>query len=184
MIDIWKPVKGYEGFYEVSSTGKVKSIPRTIMRKDGKPYRVKKERLMKLYVDEDGYHRVELQNAGSAFKTFAHRLVAQSFIPNPKNKPQVNHINGIKDDNRVENLEWVTLQENRDHAVANGLVADQRGMKNPANTLNEKQVLKIVKLKKEGFQPAEIARKIDIPHSNVRNVYYGYTWAWLTGGVC
>lgn len=183
MVEIWKPVKGYEGLYEVSNVGRVKSMPRTIARSDGKPYTIKKEKIMKLFADEDGYRRIEMRNDGKSFKTFAHRLVARAFIPNAENKPQVNHINGIKNDNRVDNLEWVTLQENKDHAVANGLVADQRGIKNPSNTLEEKQVMKIIELKEKGFRPVEIARKIDIPYSNVRNVYYGYTWTWLTGGV-
>ena len=91
--EVWKPIPGYEGIYEISSYGNVKSVPRVIMRSDGKPYTVKTEKILKFQIDEDGYYRYELNNAGHVFKTFSHRLVALAFIPNPSNKPLVNHIN-------------------------------------------------------------------------------------------
>lgn len=180
--EVWKPIPGYEGLYEVSNYGNVKSIPRVIKRSDGKNYTIKVEKILKFQVDEDGYYRYELNNAGHVFKTFSHRLVALAFIPNPLNKPFVNHINGIKNDNRVENLEWCTDKENKKHAKENGLVPFQYGIRNPINKITEKQVKEIWKLKQIGMYPAEISRVLSIPHSNVRNVYYGYTWSWLTGG--
>lgn len=180
--EVWKPIPGYEGIYEVSSYGNVKSIPRVIMRSDGKPYTVKTEKILKFQIDEDGYYRYELNNAGHVFKTFSHRLVALAFITNPSNKPLVNHINGIKNDNRVENLEWCTDSENKKHAKLNGLVPFQYGIKNPINKISENQVKQIWDLKNEGMLPAAISKLLGIPHSNVRNVYYGYSWSWLTGG--
>lgn len=177
-----KPVVGYEGVFEVSDIGNVKSFPRVIVRRDGKKYTVRKEKILTFQVDKDGYHRVELNHQGVPIKPYAHRLAAQAFHPNPLNKEQVNHINGIKNDNRIENLEWVTKQENREHAMANGLVPDQWGLKNPINKLTEEQVFSIRRLKNNGMKPAEISRTIGIPHSNVRNVYYGYTWTRLIGG--
>ena len=109
--EIWKDVKGYEGLYQVSNTGKVKSL------------HYGKEKLLADRFDKKGYLSVRLFKNGKS-KTFkVHRLVAQTYIVNPYNKGQVNHINGVKTDNRIENLEWCTNYENCVHAHSNGLVA-------------------------------------------------------------
>lgn len=113
MEEIWKDVVGYEGFYQVSNLGRVKSI---IGRK-GFPAGY----IAKNSVGNNGYPRVALSIYGESKFYSVHRLVATAFIPNPDSKPQVNHKNGIKTDNRVENLEWVTSQENCVHAYRTGL---------------------------------------------------------------
>ncbi len=106
MDEIWKPIPNYDGYF-VSSEGRFKNADGEIKRLNGSP---------------NGYRGVSLKPYG---KLSAHRLVAQTFIPNPENKPQVNHINGIKYDNRVENLEWVTAQENIQHAYRTGLISGE-----------------------------------------------------------
>lgn len=97
MEEIWKDVPGCEGFYKVSNTGKVLSTIKNIIIRPHK---------------NNGYERVELHKNGKFFKFFVHRLVAQAFIPNPDNKPVVDHINTIRDDNNVSNLRWVSVSEN------------------------------------------------------------------------
>ena len=120
----WKPVKDYEGLYEVSNDGQVKSLERRIhytlpSGKDSS--RLCREKVLKQYTG-DRYAKVALYDENGGTTTNVHRLVAEAFCDNPESKPEVNHINGDKLDNRAENLEWVTAQENYEHAMLNGLV--------------------------------------------------------------
>ena len=104
--EIWKPIKDYEGHYEISNQMNVKSLKRG------------KEKLLKLAKSGNGYFIVDLYKKGYKNKIcLVHRLIAEAFIPNPENKPTVNHINGDKADNRIENLEWATDSEQQLHAI-------------------------------------------------------------------
>ena len=107
MKEIFKDIKGFEGLYQISNFGNVKSLKRNIILKpssNGKGY----------------LHIILYKNCKSKVGRI-HRLVAQAFIPNPENKPQINHIDGNKSNNNVNNLEWVTNSENQKHAFALGL---------------------------------------------------------------
>jgi hypothetical protein len=116
-IEIWKPIVGYEGFYEVSNLGRIKTKERFIERKD-KTFFMLHERIRKLVLHKKtGYLQVSICVENKVKMCSAHRMVASTFIDNPLNKPQVNHINGIKTDNRVENLEWCTNRENTIHRI-------------------------------------------------------------------
>lgn len=119
-MEVWKSVVGYDNFYQVSNLGRVKSLSRVSQNKYGN-YCIK-EKLLILCNDGYGYARVCLTNESKIKKNYkVHRLVALAFIPNLTNKKEVNHVNGIKDDNRVENLEWCTAKENTQHAFNTGL---------------------------------------------------------------
>ena len=121
MEEEWKDIKGYEGLYKVSNLGKVKSMGhrRThTLEKDLKP---------SIF---HGYEHVTLLKHGKGTKMRVHRIVAQAFIPNPLNKPQINHIDGNKLNNCISNLEWATSQENILHAFNMGLNHAQKGAEN------------------------------------------------------
>lgn len=122
MIENWKEIDGYEGMYEVSDLGNVKSVARVIQRIDGR-FKSIKERILIPSKDKDGYLEVSIwkNNVGTKFKL--HRLVATYFIPNPENKPEINHKWGDKKDNRVIALEWSTRSENAQHAADTGLIS-------------------------------------------------------------
>lgn len=141
MKEIWKDIEGYIGLYQVSNIGRVKSLPRewvsgygTIRKHNGV--------ILKLCTNQKGYLCVGLTKNGKVKSFRTHRLVANVFIPNPYNKPQVNHINGIKTDNTVENLEWNTSKENINHAIDTKLRCDN-GSLNTNSKLTEQQVLDI-----------------------------------------
>ncbi len=104
-------------------------------------FNVKRKKLIKVQVDKDGYLVVQLWKNSKPKKFKMHRLVAMAFIPNPENKPQVNHINGIKFDNSIENLEWVTQSENMLHAYKIGLQKPSDKQKESASNLHAKLVL-------------------------------------------
>jgi len=121
-MEIWKPIEGFEGRYEVSNLGNVRSLD-MIVNNGYKDYLKRGRVLVKTISGYGKYHKVHLCDGISGFKQMrVHRLVANAFIPNPENKETVNHINGDKQDNRVENLEWATQAENNRHAHDNNLM--------------------------------------------------------------
>ena len=124
-IEIWKPISKYNGYYEVSNLGRVRSVTRKIERTNPlnpnkKNLYTYKGKLKPFWITKKGYCRCTLNIDGIKKNYFVHRLVADEFIDNKDLKEQVNHINGIKTDNRVQNLEWVTNFENFIHSVKMG----------------------------------------------------------------
>lgn len=115
------PVKGYEGLYEVSEAGEVYSLERTVLGKDGVTYPFKAKHKSKHVNVQTGYLQVNLWKNGKGRMHDNHRLAAIAHIPNPENKPEVNHLDGDKLNPATYNLEWSTSSENSQHAVDTGL---------------------------------------------------------------
>ena len=116
--EVWLPIKGYVGFYEISNLGRVKSLKRTANVKNG-GFRTVKEKILKQEVVIGNYRRVLLRKNGNGKRFAVHRLVAFHFLKEDKNRLFVNHIDKNPSNNKVENLEWVNRRENQTHASLN-----------------------------------------------------------------
>jgi hypothetical protein len=165
MEEIWKDIVGFEGLYQVSNLGNVKRLVSE---------RVFEERLIGRSIDRYGYVKRVLSKNGNNNYFTEHRLVALAFIDNPLNKKTVNHINGIKIDNRVENLEWCTNEENMKHAIETGL-KDQKGIKHHKCKLTEEQVLEIRKI---GYSQTRtfLSKKYGVSRTNILGIIRGNFW--------
>jgi hypothetical protein len=119
-MEKWKDVIGFEGFYQISNFGRVKSLARIRKNPFNAPC-MSKERIMTIHNNSNGYPSLKLRKHGISKTITVHRLVSLHFIENASALPDINHKNGIKTDNRSENLEWVTQSENNFHAISSGL---------------------------------------------------------------
>lgn len=122
----WRDVVGYEGFYQVSNLGRVRSLDRYVRHSSGGKM-LRRSKVLKLTPDVDGYSTVGLYLGGKSSTFKVHRLVAEVFIPNFDNLPEVNHKDGVKSNNNLGNLEWSTHKENMQHAFKTGLAKPNRG---------------------------------------------------------
>lgn len=121
MKELWKDIEGYEGIYQVSNLGRVKGIKRY----DSIGHLIS-DRVLKARVNNRGYLLVDLYKNGIRHTKLIHRLVAQTYIPNPENKPRVNHIDEVTTSNQVSNLEWTTPIENINHGTRNKRASKSR----------------------------------------------------------
>lgn len=161
--EIWKPIPEYEGLYEVSNKGRVKSLERDMIRKNSRKYHVK-ERILKGTL-RDGYIYVNLYGPKRV-----HRLVAEAFIPNPENKSQVNHKDEDKTNNCVENLEWMTAKENLNYGTRNeraGKAIAKAQSKTVAQYSKDGELLKVWSSVKEA------ACQHGLGHGNIIKVIQG-----------
>lgn len=176
--EIWKDVAGYEGLYQVSSMGHVKSLERTYVGRGGGKHPVK-ERILKPATTHNGYLRVTLYAGDKPKALKVHRLVCQTFHKNPNNKPEVNHINEDKTDNRACNLEWCTRRENCNHGTHN-----ERSAKNRSKPIGQFSL--DGKLIKVWQSACEARRQTDFSQGYVsaaaRGEYkqaYGFIWKYI-----
>jgi len=159
-MEKWADIKGYEGLYQVSTKGKIRSL-RFINNV------VNKERIkeLKLYKSKQNRVYVTFKKKGNRKTSLVHRLVAMAFIPNNCNKPEVNHIDGNPSNNNVENLEWVTKQENCKHAYVNNLFT--------LKEYNKKIAKKVICDGIEYPNSYALAKKLKVSVCSVRNVLKG-----------
>lgn len=184
MQEIWKSLKGIVelgDYYEVSNLGRVRSIDRKVNSRNGK--RLVKGKILKQQVDKYGYMRVHCYMNNKSKQYQVHRLVALSFISNPDNKPQVNHKDGNKQNNRVDNLEWSTNKENVKHAFSIGLKEGIKGEENVNAKLTENDVVDIYNLYKTNkYSMKDLADKFNTSETNVYDIVNRKRWKHLNLG--
>lgn len=173
MKEIWKDIPNYEGIYQVSNKGRIKSVPHAIKANKDGGIRITEERMKTTYIGWHGYVWVALCKNGKSKTHSVHRLVATAFIENPNNLPAVNHKDTNKENNTAENLEWCTNQENQMHASKNGLL---------------KKSKKVICIETEKIYQSsgEAERDTGICGRNIRSACSGryktaggYHWKWL-----
>ena len=125
-MENWKDIPGFEGLYQVSNEGQIKALKRKMFLPQNGGWIDRKEMILKPYLrgirkGREGYLVVKLYKENNKYYLAVHRAVAMAFIPNPKNKPQINHINNQRTDNNVNNLKWVTQSENMRHDYKTGI---------------------------------------------------------------
>lgn len=189
---VWKNIKGYEDYYEISSTGVVRSKNRTITDSVGRT-RSWEGQILNPDIAQNGYYRVTLSVNRRRKQVYLHRLLAEHFIPNPRNLPQVNHKDGNKLNNDLINLEWCSVQENTIHAYKHGLINHISGKNHPnygkcgSKSKKSKRVLakniitnetkeygSIIETKKDGFTPSEVSRSC-----NHGGIHKGYSFKFI-----
>ncbi|NMH83265.1 NUMOD4 domain-containing protein [Heyndrickxia coagulans] len=178
-METWADILGFKGFYQVSDYGRVRSLDRLVWNKANQCYQKTKGQILKGKITRHGYVEVYLSDKNNKkHYLLVHRIVAEAFISNPVNKPQVNHLNGVKTDNRAANLEWSTRKENVEHALKTGLT--KVGSESTSAKLTDEQVMEIRKLfgtKKYSF--SELGRMFSVDGAGIGRIVKGQTWKHL-----
>jgi hypothetical protein len=164
-METWKDALGYEGYYQVSDLGRVRSVDKTTAARSFKG------KVLKPKTNKGGYLEVHLSINGASYHEKVHRLVAVVFLDNPSNLPQVNHINGVKADNRAENLEWCTCKHNVNEAFRTGLNANHE--RHRWSILTIEQVREVLESNKPSSYFSE---KFDISKTAIKDIRRGKSW--------
>lgn len=174
-MEIWKDIKDYEGYYMVSNLGRVKSLDRVATTKRG-VVKNTKGKILNLTLKNNGYLSVMFSLKDKRKRFHVHRLVAYAFIENIHSKPFVNHINGIKTDNSVINLEWCTHKENAQHALKHNLT--KKGEESTSSKLTENQVIAIRRLYRLNpkFNKLKLSKKLGVQDTTIHKIIKNQRW--------
>jgi NUMOD4 motif len=176
MKEIWKDIDDYRNIYQVSNLGRIKSLARTWISGKG-VIKSSKDRILVTAPDSNGYYIVNLHKYGIRTCFKLHRLVAKYFIPNPENKPEVNHKRGNKSHNKASQLEWVTKSENELHAWKTKLKIHSKGEKHHMTSLTKKEVFMIRYLRnKNNSKHKDLANCFNTTVATIHNIIKRKTW--------
>lgn len=176
MEEIWKDIQNYEGLYQISNKGRIKRLSGKCLGKAG-TYRSVSESILTNFPNKSRYNYLYVNLNNNGIKQFrVHRLVAIHFIDNPNNLEQVNHIDGNKSNNTVENLEWCTNQENMDHSKKNNLHKSRFRTNAPNVKLTEEQVKKIKNRLNNKEYGRNIAKDFNISEGMVSLIKHNKNW--------
>lgn len=174
MVEIWKDIDSYEGMYQISNSGIIKSLDRTTQTPQSKTgVKIVKGKILLTWKGKDNYYRVFLSKNAKSKNYLVHRLIANAFIPNPENKLCINHINGIKTDNRIENLEWATHSENEKHSYTQLNRKPSYGMQGKTGELCKCSIPIICSNGKEYVSITQAASELNLQGSNISRVCRG-----------
>lgn len=177
-VEIWKDVVGYEGIYQVSNIGGLRSVERIIRKRGGSTGLLRSKILSPS--TSNGYFTKMVRQNGIRKLLIVHRAVAMAFIPNPENKPQVNHMDLNRKNNNVSNLEWVTCAENLIHSRSVRPWNWERGQPNKRwrqAKLSIAQVRQIRKAKLKGVKTGFLAEKYKVTKCAIWEIATGRTWS-------
>lgn len=177
-IEEWRDVTEFPGRYEISSFGNMrsKSFLKTGKNVNGEFSFYTKPKPIKLFLNPEGYFQVSLMCNAQRYTRKVHRLVALAFLPNPENKPMVNHINSVRSDNRVGNLEWVTDQENVQHSYDVGENSNS-GELHPRSILTEDIVRRAKSLVSSGVSIKDTADMLGFKYATIWSAVRGVNWS-------
>jgi hypothetical protein len=174
-MEVWKDVKGLENYYQVSNLGNVRSKERFVIRGRGGKYKVECKNLNPS-INSDGYFTGIFRVDKRPINYKVHRIMAQSFMGEIPQGFEVNHINGIKSDNRLENLEVVSKSENIKHAFDLGLNKPRRGELNGMCKIDSDTAKWIKEMTKNGFTESQISSQLNVSIHTIRDIRRGRTW--------
>lgn len=183
MEEQWKDIKDYEGLYQISSLGRVKSLAKYVRYKKAGNAALRKERVMKCGTTPAGYCVASLSFNKKTKGITVHRLVATHFLSNPNKYPQINHIDGNKKNNTAPNLEWCDQAHNMRHAYNIGLLKPKRGAESSAAKITNEIALKIVEMLKNGLKYQPISDKTGANLSMIAKINNHSRWRHLTEGL-
>jgi hypothetical protein len=173
-MEQWKEVEGYEGFYMVSSSGKIKGVDRLIRCSRG-GFQLLKGKIISPQLNNAGYYTIRLSKFGSKKSFLVHRIVAAAFVENKHQKPAVNHKDSNRQNNNADNLEWVTYSENTMHGVSCGRIKGKIGGTRPRFTPSQ-----VIGIRKDQRSSRVIADEFGVNTQCINRIRKGIRWAGLT----
>ena len=174
--EVWKDVKEFLGYYQVSNLGRYRSAERTVTFADGR-VRTFESKILKPYISKQGYHIATLSYKGKNFKRRVHRMVAENFLEPVEGDVEVNHIDGDKLNNKVSNLEWISHSDNLTHFHANN--NSNSGERNNLSVLKDKDIANIREMSSNGVSSKEISLLYKVDYKTIWRIVTHQTWKYV-----
>ena len=174
--EVWKDVKEFLGYYQVSNLGRCRSVERTVTFSDGR-VRTYKSKILKPFISKHGYPTATLSYKGKNFKRRVHRMVAETFLEPKEGDVEVNHKDGNKLNNAESNLEWITHSDNLTHFHANS--NSNSGERNNLSVLKDKDIINIREMSSKGISSKEISLLYKVDYKTIWRIVTYQTWKYV-----